>query len=58
MFHKYCFFFPICLPIFFSFQFNEPGLGSGIDSGMALTPFPSSVGEIRTHDFPIVSQVR
>ncbi len=23
---------------------NEPGLGAGIDPGMALTPFPSSIG--------------
>jgi len=22
----------------------EPGLGAGIDPGMALTPFPSSIG--------------
>jgi hypothetical protein len=28
-----------------SFQLlNEPELGSGINSGMALTPFPSSIG--------------
>jgi len=30
---------------FLSFQLlNEPGLGVGIDPGMALTPFPSSIG--------------
>jgi hypothetical protein len=30
--------------IFISFQLlNEPGLGEGINPGMALTPFPSSV---------------
>jgi len=23
---------------------NEPGLGAGIDPGMALTPFPPSIG--------------
>ncbi len=36
---------PIWLPIFFFFfqLLNEPGLGEGIDSGMALTPFPSSI---------------
>jgi hypothetical protein len=38
---------------------NEPGLGEGIDPGMTLTPFPSSIvlDDIRTHDLPIVSQV-
>jgi len=43
---------PIWLPIFFSLQLlNEPGLGEGIDPGMALTPFTSSIvlDEIRTH---------
>ncbi len=36
---------PIWLPIFFiSFQLNEPGLGAGIDPGIALTLFPSSIG--------------
>ena len=31
--------------IFLSFYLlNEPGLGQGIDPGMALTPFPSSIG--------------
>jgi len=53
---------PIWLPIFFFlFQLlNEPGLGEGIDPGMALTPFPSSIvlDEIRTHDLPIMSRVR
>jgi len=30
---------------FLSFQLlNEPELGVGIDPGMALTPFPSSIG--------------
>jgi len=30
---------------FLSFQLlNEPGLGAGINPGMALTPFPSSIG--------------
>jgi len=30
---------------YLSFQsFNEPGLGAWIDPGMALTPFPSSIG--------------
>ncbi len=30
--------------IFLSFQLlNEPGLGKGIDHGIALTPFPSSI---------------
>jgi hypothetical protein len=38
----------------------DAGLGAGIDAGMALTPFPSIMvlDEIRTHDLPIVSQVR
>jgi len=36
---------PIWLPVFLSFQLlNEPGLGVVINSGMALTPFPSSIG--------------
>ncbi len=55
----------ICVPhlatyIFLSFQLlNEPGLGEGIDPGMALTPFPSSIvlDKIQTHDLPIVSRV-
>jgi hypothetical protein len=36
---------PIWLPIFsFFFQLLiEPGLGAGIDPGMALTPFSSSI---------------
>jgi len=30
---------------FLSFQvLNEPGLGAGINPGMALTPFSSSIG--------------
>jgi len=28
----------------FLFFYNEPELGVGIDPGMALTPFPSSIG--------------
>jgi len=28
----------------FLFFYNEPELGVGIDSGMALTPLPSSIG--------------
>ena len=38
---------------------NEPGLSTRIDPGMALTPFPSSLGwyQIRTHDLLIVSLV-
>jgi len=36
---------PICLPVFLSFQLlNEPGLGVGINPGMALTPLPSGIG--------------
>jgi len=35
---------------------NEPGLGAGIYPGMALTPFPSSIDEIRTHILPIVGR--
>ncbi len=44
-----------------SFQLlNEPGLGEGIDPGMALPPFPSSIvlDKIQTQDLPIVSLVR
>ncbi len=39
---------------------DVPGLDAGINPGMALTPFPSSIvlDEIRTHNLPIVSQVR
>jgi len=50
---------PIWLPIFFQLL-NEPGLGAGIDPGMALTPFPSSIvlDEIRTHDLSLVGQLR
>jgi len=43
--------------IFLSFQLlNEPGLGEGIDPGMALTPFTSSIvlDKIQTHDLPLV----
>jgi len=44
--------------IFFSFQLlNEPGLGAGIDPGMALTPLPSSIEWDQTHDLPIVSRL-
>ncbi len=32
---------PIWLPFFP--LINEPGLGAGVDPGMALTPFPSSI---------------
>jgi hypothetical protein len=36
---------PIWLPVFSFFQLlNEPGLGAGINPGMALTPLPSSIG--------------
>jgi len=28
---------------FFVFFYNEPKLGAGIDPGMALTPFPTSI---------------
>jgi len=34
---------PIWLLVFFLFFYNEPELGAGIDPGMALTPFPSSI---------------
>ncbi len=30
--------------IFFFQSLNEPGLGAGINPGMALTPFSSSIG--------------
>jgi len=44
--------------IFLSFRLlNKPGLGAGINPGMALTPLPSRIGWDRTHDLPIVSQV-
>jgi len=41
--------FFLCAPFgdlyFLSFQLlNEPGLGAGIDPGMALTPLPSTIG--------------
>jgi hypothetical protein len=43
---------------FLSFQLlNKPGLGAGIDPGMALTPLPSSIGWDQTHDLLIVSRV-
>jgi len=35
-----------CAPfgyLYFSYFFNEPELGAGIDPGMALTTFPSSI---------------
>jgi len=35
---------PIWLPVFSNFFYNEPELGLGVDSGMALTPLPSSIG--------------
>jgi len=36
---------PFGYQYFLSFRLlNEPGLGAGIDPGMALTPFPSSIG--------------
>jgi len=61
MYLSYFYFF-WCAPFgylyFLSFQLlNEPGLGAGIDAGMALTPLPSSIGWDRTHDLPIVSRV-
>jgi len=45
-FFKYIFLVcPICLTVFLSFQLlNEPGLGVGINPGMALTTLPSSIG--------------
>jgi hypothetical protein len=46
---------PIWLPTFL-YQLNEPGLGTGIESGMALTPFPSSIG-LDSNPRPFVSQV-
>ena len=38
---------------------NEPGLGTGINPGTALTPFPSNVrlDKFQTHDLWIVSLV-
>ena len=48
---------PIWLPSFH--LLNKPGLGTEIDPGMALPPFPSSIGMIiRTHDLSTVSRVR
>jgi len=46
VFKLFCWVGPIWLPIFsFFFQLlNEPGLDAVIDPGMALTPFPSSIG--------------
>jgi len=35
--------YPIWLPVFFLFFYNEPELGAGIDPGMALTQFPSGI---------------
>ena len=51
---------PIWLPFFRSFFSNMPGLSAGIDPGMSLTPFPSSIGwaSIQTYDLSIVSRVR
>jgi len=46
---------------YLSFQsMSEQGLGAGIDPGMDLTPFPSSVGwyKIWAHDLSIVNLVR
>jgi hypothetical protein len=34
---------PIWLPIFFLYFQNEPELGTEIDPGMVMTPFPSSI---------------
>ncbi len=34
---------PIWLPVFVLLFYNEAELGAGIDPGMALTPFPSSL---------------
>ncbi len=34
---------PIWLTVFFLLFYNEPEFGGGIDPGMALTPFPSSI---------------
>jgi len=36
---------------------HGPGLGAGIDPGMALTPLPFSNGWDQTHDLLIVSRV-
>ena len=49
--------YPFFFLLFFS---NEPGLGTGIETGFAVTPFPSSIGcaRTRTHDLSIVSRVR
>ncbi len=33
----------IWLPVFFLLYYNEPELGAGINPGMALNPFPSSI---------------
>ncbi len=43
-----------CIFLIFQ-QYNQPELGVEIDSGMALTPLPSSIGKDQTHDLPIVS---
>jgi hypothetical protein len=48
---------PIWLPVFFSFFYNEPELGAGINPGMALTPLSPSFEQDQTHDLPIMSQV-
>ncbi len=36
---------PIWLSVFLLFIYNEPELGAGVNSGMALTPLPSSIGK-------------
>jgi hypothetical protein len=51
--------FPTC--IFLSFHvISKPGLGIGIDPGMALKTNISNLvlDEIRTHDLSILSRVR
>jgi len=35
----FCYFYFLCFQLL-----NEPELGAGINIGMALTPFPSSIG--------------
>ncbi len=51
---------PIWLPkFFFLLSFLNPNWVPKIESGMDLTPFPSSIlDEIRTHKFKIMSRVR
>jgi len=43
-FFKYFFGVPHLATCIFLVFYNEPELGVGIDHGMALTPFPSSIG--------------